>query len=707
MKSSKLPSFCCLALLSALPALAQSASRPPLATGLTKFLGGIDSPAQRPNFTGYFNQVTPENAGKWGSVESTRDVMNWTELDTAYALAKANGFPFKMHNLIWGNQQPSWISSLSATEQREEIEEWFAAVAARYPNIDLIDVVNEPINNPPDGGGSPARANYIAALGGAGASGWDWVLEAFRLARTYFPHSKLLLNEFNVTGTASSAQKYVHIIQLLQAENLIDGIGIQEHAFETVYYSATSISNNLATIAATGLPIYISELDIDGLTDDAQLAEYQRVFPIFWNSPAVRGVTLWGYLPGLWRNDQKAYTVLADGTERPAMTWLESYVLGDRPAAAVLPVTWSAAFGGNVTLTAAVSGNPTPTVQWAQNGGALSGQTSTTLTLANLQPAATGLYEIEATSGTTVATSRPVIVGLDLPAAKPTDGAASVVGDGTVVLINVQHPNTHFYDQVLVTGAAETINAYPGRVTRTSFIDLDDDIVQVEFSGAGSLSLVLAGASPPAPPVNYHQAVDYVKGLAGIVITGADETTNVAVFTVGRATAFDPTPGGYDILKNPEPGGENDPAKNGSSLFVGHETTDYDGVADIAFIAIASTDGKFGGVRTSNANYSAMQGLTGVYAPGVAFQGPLFIGDLSAYDNATPVIMVGSVDDARITGGSLAQANDQPVQVSGLTKLTFTNGQDSAGRPIDAQANAATLMEDGVDVTARVVVDSQ
>jgi hypothetical protein len=68
------------------------------------------------NFANYWNQVTPENGGKWGSVEGTRDVMNWTQADAAYALAKANGFKFKWHTFIWGNQQPAWIESLSTAE---------------------------------------------------------------------------------------------------------------------------------------------------------------------------------------------------------------------------------------------------------------------------------------------------------------------------------------------------------------------------------------------------------------------------------------------------------------------------------------------------------------------------------------------------------------------------------------------------------------
>ncbi|UOQ64268.1 endo-1,4-beta-xylanase [Hymenobacter volaticus] len=76
---------------------------PPMATGKPKFLGGVYSTPQKPFFNNYFNQVTPENAGKWGSVESTRNVMNWTELDSAYALARTKGYPFKMHTLIWGS----------------------------------------------------------------------------------------------------------------------------------------------------------------------------------------------------------------------------------------------------------------------------------------------------------------------------------------------------------------------------------------------------------------------------------------------------------------------------------------------------------------------------------------------------------------------------------------------------------------------------
>jgi rhamnogalacturonan endolyase len=83
---------------------------------------------------------------------------------------------------------------------------------------------------------------------------------------------------------------------------------------------------NLDRLAATGLPIHVTELDIDGPTDAVQLADYQRIFPVFWEHPAVRGITLWGYRPGHWRTAQGAYIVLENGAERPAMVWLQEYV---------------------------------------------------------------------------------------------------------------------------------------------------------------------------------------------------------------------------------------------------------------------------------------------------------------------------------------------------------------------------------------------
>jgi len=299
---------------------------PPLAHKQEKFLGSAHSNIQAINFASYWNKVTPENAGKWGSVEGTRNQMNWGALDAAYNLAKENGFPFHFHVLIWGAQQPSWINSLSAEEQLAEIREWFEAVAQRYPDIDYLEVVNEPLpnHNPPDG--VNGRANYKNALGGNGASGYDWVINSFRLAREIFPaETKLMLNDYSVINSSSSTAEYLKIIRLLQKENLIDLIGEQGHAFTTTAAVAT-MRRNLDSLASTGLPIHITELDIDGPTDQTQLNEYKRIFTALWEHPGVEGITLWGWRPGLWRNDQKAYLIESNGAERPALVWLREYL---------------------------------------------------------------------------------------------------------------------------------------------------------------------------------------------------------------------------------------------------------------------------------------------------------------------------------------------------------------------------------------------
>jgi len=299
---------------------------PPLATGQPKFVGNIYSAPQIENFASYWNAVIPENAGKWGSVEGTRDVMNWGDLDAAYNLAKDNGFPFNFHVLLWGAQQPGWINDLTSEEQVEEITEWFEAVAERYPDIDYLQVVNEPLvgHNPPDG--NDGRANYKDALGGDGETGYDWVITAFSMARGIFPaDTKLMINDFNIINNSSSTATYLNIINNLKEDGLIDVIGVQGHAFTTTA-PAVTMSTNLNTLGTSGLPIQVTELDIDGPTDQIQLQDYQRIFPTLYEHPSVEGITLWGWRPGLWRNDQGAYIINQDNSERPALVWLRDYL---------------------------------------------------------------------------------------------------------------------------------------------------------------------------------------------------------------------------------------------------------------------------------------------------------------------------------------------------------------------------------------------
>lgn len=285
-----------------------------MASEHTKFVGNIFGNTVPANFDTYWNQITPENSGKWGTVEGARDVMNWSDLDLAYNHAQNSGFLFKQHAFVWGMQEPSWVSVLPPAEQAAEVEEWIAAYAARYPNTDMIDVVNEPLHVIP---------SYADAIGGSGSTGWDWVVWSFQKARQYMPDAQLILNDYGILGKRKATSDYIKIINILKAQNLIDGIGVQAHGLE--YAQNSAILSSLNDLAATGLPVYISELELEFADDQEQLNRYQDLFPLLYEHPGVAGVTLWGYIAGQhWKPD--AYLL---GEVNTLGTWTVTTVFQD------------------------------------------------------------------------------------------------------------------------------------------------------------------------------------------------------------------------------------------------------------------------------------------------------------------------------------------------------------------------------------------
>lgn len=330
------------------------------------------------------------------------------------------------------------------------------------------------------------------------------------------------------------------------------------------------------------------------------------------------------------------------------------------------------ASGSAITFSVSTSETAPLSYSWRKDGLAITNATAATLNLNSVQPADAGVYAALVTGSATTA-SDGAILGLA--------STSKVIGAGEEVGPDITHQNGNIYDQLLLRGMAATLTADAGQISRISYIDRNDDIVQVEFTGAGTLSIGLEDATEAAPPVNYIQPdVAYMKGTARIVIAGANESTNISVFSVGRANAVR------------------------QELF--RSDVAYDGWADIASISILSANGLFGGLRTANVRYAASHGLTGVYAPRVAFMGPVYVGGISASDGAQAVLIAGSVaGDTLVAGGDLAQPNGQPVSVHGLTQLKFVDGASSHNAPAPARANQARLLQDGLDVTDQVVVN--
>lgn len=154
------------------------------------------------------------------------------------------------------------------------------------------------------------------------------------------------------------------------------------------------------------------------------------------------------------------------------------------PMIATQPTSQSVTAGSNVTLSVLTNGSAPFSYQWRKDGAAISGATGATLPLNNMQSAAAGSYTVVVTNPAGGTTSDPAMVGVT--------STSKVIGTGAEILSNQFVAfNNNTFDQVALQGAAATITADPLQITRMSFVDLNDDIVQVEFSGAGSLSLVL------------------------------------------------------------------------------------------------------------------------------------------------------------------------------------------------------------------------
>jgi len=106
--------------------------------------------------------------------------------------------------------------------------------------------------------------------------------------------------------------------------------------------------------------------------------------------------------------DNGAYTCVATNISGSVTSNSGSLTVSAATAAPTFttqPASQTVNAGTNVTFTVAVSGAPTPTLQWRKNGSALAGQTGSSLTLTNVQAGDEGDYTCVATNSVSVATS--------------------------------------------------------------------------------------------------------------------------------------------------------------------------------------------------------------------------------------------------------------------------------------------------------------
>ena len=362
----------------------------------------------------------------------------------------------------------------------------------------------------------------------------------------------------------------------------------------------------------------------------------------------------------------------------------------DAPTITTQPASQEVASGASASLSVAASGDDL-TYQWytgnsGDTASPVAGANASTLNTGALTASTSYWAQVTNAGGTTDSDTATITVAApSVPLVL--DGSGDIAGE------NIQHANGNVFDQILLTGESVQLQAKPGQITRVSFMDENEDIVQVEFSGNGTFTVTLDPATflPPAIPPRYNQAVEYVTGKPSVVIDGADANTFFSIFTVGRINAFN------------------------QALFP--EGQVYDAQADVTLVEVVNSTG-LGGVQLSNTVFSGSTGKVGVDARGVPIAVRLTIGDIDASGDAVPHILFGSGSftvpagnpGLRITGGDLSQTNGAAVVVAesgstitGFETLITQNNFKSDNTPQPTQSIDATFAnEDGDDITVEV-----
>jgi endo-1,4-beta-xylanase len=312
-----------------------------------------------------FNQVTAENDLKWERIHPREGLagFDFGPADAFVAFGERHGLHLVGHTLVWHNQTPDAVFAgtipppasvnppgkkdagymrpvyagprASRAELLERMREHIHAVVGRYKGkVKVWDVVNEALDN-------DSSANLLRNSLWLQIIGPDYIARAFHYAHEADPDAILRYNDYKLEDPVK-VRKLVTLITSLQAQKVpIHAIGTQAHLNVTTG-TFEQIDRSLTEIAKLGLPIHITELDINsaqggqwstnaevaanaaatrgGLVSeaDSRLARaYEGVFRAFLkHSDSVKMVTFWGVNDAVsWR--RAGTPLLFDGDNQP------------------------------------------------------------------------------------------------------------------------------------------------------------------------------------------------------------------------------------------------------------------------------------------------------------------------------------------------------------------------------------------------------
>ena len=244
---------------------------------------GADADMYRDVIVRSFNRVTIENDLKWPEFERDRK----RALDTVSWLKDA-GVAVRGHTLLW----PGWNhfpkDAAALKDKPEELRKRILGhvreeVTAFKGQLTEWDVVNEPVTN--------TDAQRVLGNG--------ILADAFKLAHEIDPQARLFINDYGILShggidTEHQDGYFRTIRALLDAKAPVHGIGMQGH-FNEQLTAPTRILDILDRFVALGLPIQITEHDIN-VWDEEVMADYTRDFmTAIFAHPATSGFITWGF----------------------------------------------------------------------------------------------------------------------------------------------------------------------------------------------------------------------------------------------------------------------------------------------------------------------------------------------------------------------------------------------------------------------------
>ncbi|MCL6525093.1 MAG: endo-1,4-beta-xylanase [Thermoflavifilum sp.] len=210
-----------------------------------------------------FDQVTFENALKNAFIVKANGQLMFSQVDSLQAICQTHGLAVFGHNLCWYQQNSPYLFSLHGDSAAIEnfLKTYITNVVSHYKHaIHAWDVVNEAID---DSTGElringPAKPGYFYW---AKYLGPNYIARAFQYAHQADPQAELFYNDYDLESNPRKLAGVLKLVRTLRAQQVpISGIGTQMHI--SILTSNRGIDSMFQALAATGLKLRISELDI-------------------------------------------------------------------------------------------------------------------------------------------------------------------------------------------------------------------------------------------------------------------------------------------------------------------------------------------------------------------------------------------------------------------------------------------------------------